>query len=675
MTTHYGDFQGFVTSEATAYPISYSGSGLFDMSPLAEDMMDLLPSYFFLGNNNRRIMELIAVILADYENRIDEVRDQFFVETATWGLVYWEQLVGLPINADSLDYEARRAAILNKLRDCSSEKCFVEGIENIINGQVIVIDLDPVRNPYQISIELRSIDLTFAGPLSNPTAATSGTGPLTGDYTYRVTYEFEPVELPDFITLFPYSNSSGLYGSVDIIGQRQFVKVTGVGSFWLTMGGLETSAGPFTETSTAEDIVDALVVLLEPKYGEDAVSTAFSSNVVGTEGVILIFEGLYTKGLSLPILEIVNVTGSISGTPVIVNNPEFIQPPLTGETPSGIMPTKINEIQELFVPFTNPTSGTFTIKYNTIWDESQPPIFETTDPLPYNATPDQIAGALYALPSIYPNSLSVTSGGSLPLLPVSIEFTRVESGFPQALFVIDNTSLVGGTFDVSRTQAGTTTYSGSESNTVTAVANSILLTNVPKSPDGASKRNIYRKKTAAPYNEWRFVGSIDDNYNTLFLDDVDDVDLSETQELQIFGTGTFKLRFDSVDTVTLSQSSSQATVDAALDAIITGSYPNVEVTVTGTSPSYTTGGMVIKFDAGDVEGKDVPKMEIVDTSGVTGYVISTGPRKLTEKNTAFTYTFQRLLEYIYVTKPAHLRIRALRSAAFRASINKAGDSV
>jgi hypothetical protein len=878
MTTHYGDFQGFVTTEATAYPISYSGAGLFDMSPLAEELMDMLPSFYFLGNNNRKILELIAVVLAKYEAYIDDVRDQFFVETATWGLSYWEALVGCPVNEDSQNWEARRICILNKLRDCSSEECFVTGIESIINGQAIVTLLNPATNPYQINIELKSGELVFAGPATSPTASLYGTGPLTGDYTYRVTYEYEPVVIPGYLTLFPYTNYSGLFGSVDVIGQRQFLSTNGSGSFWLTMGGLGASAGPFTENSTAQEIVDGLVPVLETKYGPDAVSTPFPGNVVGVEGVLIVVEGPVSKGLSLPVLQVVNTVGTLSGNAVIAGNPEFIQPEITGETPSGLAPHKINEIQTLgqglFIPASvlapfegdimctatagmfaavrwagdpltltstasiamwpaqeiatlrgtptlvlgtasaslapkltigfggadveigktsvglipyvdssvpleevgdgtayagastsmsaavqygsvamsanngislgdmadgvgplsllitpdsgvkfaysdifasssatmtgnvsygsavmpcvgkasvtsilrlnppppppiiNPvTGGTFIIRYNTVWDESAPPIFEDTDPLPYTATAAQIKGALEALPSVYPNAVTV-SGGPLPNSPIIIEFKGTESGFPQSLLVVDSAALTGGGFyEVIRNQAGHTTYSGSESNTIAATGNTILLQNVPRSPDGAFRRNIYRKKTEAPYNEWRYVGSIEDNYTALFVDDLSDEDLSEVQELQIFGTGSFKLRFDSLDTISLTNSSNASTVESAIDAITSLTYPNVDVTVVGTSPSFSDGGLTITFDGGDVVGKDVPKIEIVDPVGVTGYVLTTGPRRLTEKNTAFTYTFQRLLDYIYVTKPAHLRIRELRSAAFRASINVAGDPV
>lgn len=673
MTTHYADFSAKASTAVTAYPVSYSGSGLFNMSPAALDLMDYLPSYFFLGENNRKVVEVIAALLNEYGNNIDEVKDQFFVETATWGLKFWEQLVGCPVDEASTDWATRRQCILNKLRDCSSEECFIEGIEGIINGAALVLDLPPNTNPYQISLELRSNELVYAGPSSAPTAIESGAGPLDGYYTYRVTYEFNPVEIPSYFTLFPYGNTSGIFGSTQPIGQRQFLSVTGSGGFSLALAGISSEAGPFTETSTAADIVAGLNTILAAKYGADACSTPYENNEA-QDGVILVFDGTTSIGISLPLLQVTNTSGTLSGSVVVTGDPEFVQPEISGETSSGAYPTRTNEIQVVSQESSSITGGTFTLSYSSVWDELLPPLFDTTVPLPYNATASQIRVALEDLNNIYPNSIRVY-GGPLPLSPIAVEFVGINSGFAQSLLVVDNSSLIGSTLEASRLQAGNTTYSGSESNTILVSNKSVLLQGVPKSPDGAVRRNIYRKKTEAPYNEWRYIGSIEDNYTTFFIDDVADEDISEVQKLFTFGNGTFRLRFDSQDTVVLNEDASAGVVEAALDTLVSATYPDVSVSVTGTSAKYADGGLTITFDGGDVAGKDVPQMELVDTSGVTGYVVTTGPQILSEQNTAFTFTLQRLLDYIYATKPAHIRIRELRNSAFRASINSAGDPV
>ena len=660
MATIYGDFQGFATSEAEMYPISYSGSGLFNMSPLAEDMMELLPSYYFLGNNNRRILELIATVLRESQLGVESVRDQFFVETATWGLIYWEQLVGLPPDPNNLDFETRRNAILAKLRDCSSEECFVDGLSELVAGTAIVTLLNPVTNPYQIDIELRSDRLVYNGPQSAPTASVLGSGPLTGDYTYKVTYEFPTLSIPSYIGVIPTNTgetSSGVtpirtneVQTITAVGtnEEQTLEISGTGTFEITFDGDETAAG-LTETSTGTDVVNAINSLSPTgtnTYGSFSVSTSTpTAQVNDPGGVTIIFDGGGVRYVDLPLLQVTSATGTISDT---------VTETVTGSTV---------------------TDGSFTISFDSVWDTNAPPHIETTAPLPWNATRQQIESALESLPNVQAGTIRVT-GGALPTpgAPIVIEWEGAESGFPQRVITINSTNLVGGTYVPARDTQGNTTYADSESNTVTASGNSVLLSNVPVSPDGAIRRNIYRKKNAAPYNEYRYVGSIEDNVTTVFTDDVDDVDLSEVQSVTVTGSGDFFLNFDSAYTSALQATDTNATVTTELNALSTVSYPDVEVTVTGTDLQT---GLTIAFNQGDVVGKDVPEIVVVPDTGasITSTVETLGPRRLTEENTAFTTTFQRALQYIFNTKPAHLRVRELRSAGFRASINRAGDPV
>lgn len=676
MTIHYGDFKGKTTVSAEAYPISYSGSGIFDLSPLAENMMERIPSYFYLGNNIRKIVESLAVVLSKYDEYTADVTDQLFVNTATWGLKYWEQLVGLPVNDTSTDYDARRASILVKLRDCSSEKCFVEGLEGISGGKAIVVDLDPVLNPYQINIELITNNLMYVGPTSAPQAATSGSGNLNGDYTYRVTYEFSPVTLLKPITLYPYGSYGGVFSSEKPAPQRQFLRVTsGTGQFYINVPGIAYDIGPFTETSTASQVVMGLNEAVLDSLGKDAFSYTNSSEVINTTGILLEVAGEYSLGLSLPkITATVLAPSNVVFSADIVNNAEFSQLPITGETSSGVSPVRVNEKQKIS-KVNDVTSGTFTIKYNTVLDPTLVPIFEETAPLAHTASANQIRDALLALESIYPNSLSVT-GGPLPNSPVVIEFVGSESGYPQNILSIDSSQLVGGYYETSREQSGTITYFNSESNTVSAVNNKVTLTNVPRSPDGARKRNIYRKKAEAYNNEWRYVGSIEDNYSTIFVDNVADTSVSEQQVIKVVGDGTFKLKFDDkITSTTFNKLSTGSVIAAALQALVpTANYPAFTVSGSASEVVGTT-GVTLVFNGG-VSGEDIPLVEIVDNVGLVGYVVNAEtPKVLSEKNTAFTYLFERILNYIYVTKPAHIRVRELRGGGFRASINAAGETV
>lgn len=57
------------------------------------------------------IFQALGVEMDDAWQLVKEVRQQAFVQTATWGLRYWEQRCGLPVN-ESLPVEERRRRIL-----------------------------------------------------------------------------------------------------------------------------------------------------------------------------------------------------------------------------------------------------------------------------------------------------------------------------------------------------------------------------------------------------------------------------------------------------------------------------------------------------------------------------------------------------------------------------------
>ena len=61
------------------------------------------------------IMEAIGVEWNDIDRLTDEVFAQLFPQTATWGIVYWERLVGIPRN-DSLSIEQRRERVLTRMQ-------------------------------------------------------------------------------------------------------------------------------------------------------------------------------------------------------------------------------------------------------------------------------------------------------------------------------------------------------------------------------------------------------------------------------------------------------------------------------------------------------------------------------------------------------------------------------
>lgn len=79
------------------------------------------------------IFEAIGREIDDLQKWIFEIRDQFFPQTATWGLRYWEEQLGLPIN-ETLPIEIRRANIIARL--ATKYPMTRSRMERIINGYV-----------------------------------------------------------------------------------------------------------------------------------------------------------------------------------------------------------------------------------------------------------------------------------------------------------------------------------------------------------------------------------------------------------------------------------------------------------------------------------------------------------------------------------------------------------
>lgn len=109
--------------------------------PYIPDLMKYLPTYY----DNSYIMKSIQTSLAkevgliDYSS--DDLLNQFFIDTATWGLSIWETTVGLPINSNDT-YEDRRQMIKAKIRGIGTvtKQMIENAAEAFSGGDVNVIE-------------------------------------------------------------------------------------------------------------------------------------------------------------------------------------------------------------------------------------------------------------------------------------------------------------------------------------------------------------------------------------------------------------------------------------------------------------------------------------------------------------------------------------------------------
>ncbi len=107
-------------------------------------MSDYLPSYYREIREAEQLLDREAVELNELNEAIRDVRDQLFVDTATWGLTQWERICGIPTD-EAKPLHQRRSVIKSKLRGVGTVTVgLVKDVaEAYDNGEVDVTE-DPV---------------------------------------------------------------------------------------------------------------------------------------------------------------------------------------------------------------------------------------------------------------------------------------------------------------------------------------------------------------------------------------------------------------------------------------------------------------------------------------------------------------------------------------------------
>ncbi|MFZ5688687.1 MAG: YmfQ family protein [Bacillota bacterium] len=84
-------------------------------SPKGQEMLTYLPRYYDTSRIMRAILQAQGAEFDKLRQTLDEILDQFFVNTATWGLDTWEKEFGITTMAGKPD-DQRRAVIKSKIR-------------------------------------------------------------------------------------------------------------------------------------------------------------------------------------------------------------------------------------------------------------------------------------------------------------------------------------------------------------------------------------------------------------------------------------------------------------------------------------------------------------------------------------------------------------------------------
>lgn len=142
------------TTSAAVY--EYYPNGVQALIEEGQDVLRYWPSYAQDGRLVRAMAEAVGLEFHRIAVARQSVMDQLHVQTATWGLKYWEVYLGIPVRTGDTNWASRREGIMRVLssRKLESEYYFKHGLDQLIGRSSVITLLDPVTNPYEINIEV-----------------------------------------------------------------------------------------------------------------------------------------------------------------------------------------------------------------------------------------------------------------------------------------------------------------------------------------------------------------------------------------------------------------------------------------------------------------------------------------------------------------------------------------
>lgn len=148
-------------------------------------LMNYMPKYYKTSRVIDNINEANATELTTFKASLQDVLDQFFIETADYTLARWEQELGLEVN-ENYNTEYRRTRVKARMRGQGTVtvKLIKNVSESFSNGEVDVIE-DNANSKFVVK---------FVGTMGIPPnivdlqAAIEDIKPAHLDYTFEYTY-------------------------------------------------------------------------------------------------------------------------------------------------------------------------------------------------------------------------------------------------------------------------------------------------------------------------------------------------------------------------------------------------------------------------------------------------------------------------------------------------------
>lgn len=129
-----------------------------------QKLLDALPEHFSKLLEMREIARVEGAQFDRLNADIDDLLDQMFISTATWGLSYWEEQYKLPILVESKDYTKRRQRVLAKKRsNKASLTDILRAIEPSIKlawgGEILPFTIESTADYYDFGELVRMLEI------------------------------------------------------------------------------------------------------------------------------------------------------------------------------------------------------------------------------------------------------------------------------------------------------------------------------------------------------------------------------------------------------------------------------------------------------------------------------------------------------------------------------------
>lgn len=128
-----------------------------------KDMLDYMPSYYWESFEAVEITKANASEFERLHDKINDLLDQFFIDTVTWGIDYWEKRFNIPVNPIK-PIEERRSLVKSKLRGYGSvSSTLIKNMAESFSGGEVSIAFNPTTS---------TVEVTFIGTRGVPTNMT-----------------------------------------------------------------------------------------------------------------------------------------------------------------------------------------------------------------------------------------------------------------------------------------------------------------------------------------------------------------------------------------------------------------------------------------------------------------------------------------------------------------------